>query len=415
MKILLTHPTGNQNSRNAVQALAEAELLHAFVTSLHVPVNVWPWCLLPGGLRRQVARRDFSGGHWSILSAAPVRELARMLAGRTGLHALTAHERGWACLDRLYAAVDLVSADRVANNNTVTGVYAYEDGALQAFERAKARGLPRIYELPIGYWRAHQALCAQEAALQPDWAETWHPGRDSPEKRARKDAELALATRVIVPSQFVADTLAFYPGRLPEVTVLAYGFPMPISTTARLWYTGGPLKVLFVGGLSQRKGLAYLLRAAEAMGKKIELTLIGTGDGAQLVDQRGRMLGSVPHQEVLRQMRAHDVLVFPTLFEGQALVIGEAMSQGLPVITTANSGATELIDHGVNGWIVPVRDSDGIVDILETCISTPSLLASAGRAALKKAASWQWADYRYELARIVREEVASTAAPVINV
>ena len=127
--------------------------------------------------------------------------------------------------------------------------------------------------------------------------------------------------------------------------------------------------------------------------------------GAPLIGRHGRVLGSVPHQEVLRQMREHHVLVFPTLFEGQALVIGEAMSQGLPVITTAHSGATALIDHGVNGWIVPIRDSAAIVEILDASIGAPSLLESAGRAALVKAASWQWGDYRQALARLVSEEV----------
>ncbi len=405
MSVLLSHPTGNQNSRNAAQALAEAGLLSGFVTSLHVPANAWPWRVLPGDLRQQLARRDFSGLDSPVHAAAPGRELVRMLAGRLGLRALAAHETGWASVDRLYAAVDARAAARVAQNEAVTGVYAYEDGALQSFAAAKARGLPRLYELPIGYWRAHQRLCAEEAELQPAWAHTWSPGRDSEAKRARKDAELALGTRVIVPSPFVADTLREYPGILPPVTVLPYGCPPPISASARACYRGGPLKLLFVGGLSQRKGLAYLLRAAKAMAGKIELTLIGTGEGAPLIGQHGRVLGSVPHQEVLRQMREHHVLVFPTLFEGQALVIGEAMSQGLPVITTAHSGATALIDHGVNGWIVPIRDSAAIVEILDAIIGAPSLLESAGRAARVKAASWQWADYRQALVQLVSEEV----------
>lgn len=405
MSVLLSHPTGNQNSRNAAQALAEAGLLSGFVTSLHVPANAWPWRVLPGDLRQQLARRDFSGVDSPIHVAAPGREMVRMLAGRLGLRALAVHETGWASVDRLYAAVDASAAARVAQNEAVTGVYAYEDGALQSFAAAKARSLPRLYELPIGYWQAHQRLCAEEAELQPAWAHTWSPGRDSEVKRARKDAELALATRVIVPSPFVADTLREYPGILPPVTVLPYGCPPPISASARAWYRGGPLKLLFVGGLSQRKGLAYLLRAAKAMAGKIELTLIGMGEGAPLIGQHGRVLGSVPHQEVLRQMREHHVLVFPTLFEGQALVIGEAMSQGLPVITTAHSGATALIDHGVNGWIVPIRDSAAIVEVLDASISAPSLLESAGRAALVRAASWQWADYRQALVRLVSEEV----------
>lgn len=238
-----------------------------------------------------------------------------------------------------------------------------------------------------------------------NWATTWNPGQDSAEKCERKDTELALATKVIVPSEFVADTLSHYPGKLPPVSVLPYGCPPTINPDHRARYQGGRLRVLFVGGLSQRKGLAYLLQAAKAMGTTIELTVIGTGPGAALAGSHARLLGSVPHAEVLRQMREHHVLAFPTLFEGQALVVGEAMSQGLPVITTVNSGATRLVEHGVSGWLVPIRDAGAIEHVLADIIRKPSLLDAAGDAALQAAARWQWADYRRTLADLVRKEL----------
>lgn len=406
MSVLLSHPTGNQNARHAAQALAEIGLLACFVTALHVPVHNLPWRALPAGLLRQLARRDFSGVGGTVRSVAPLREWVRMLAGRAGLRGITAHEQGWASVDRLYAAVDRATAATLCREDAIRAVYAYEDGAIHCFEAARSRGLPRIYELPIGYWRAHRTLCAEEAARMAAWAHTWNPGQDSAEKRERKDAELSLATRVIVPSDFVAQTLEHYPGKLPPITVLPYGCPPPISAAHRTRYNGGTLRVLFVGGLSQRKGLAYLLRAAEAMGSAIELTVIGTGPGAAFAGLHARLLGSIPHGEVLEHMRTHHVLVFPTLFEGQALVIGEALSQGLPVVTTVNSGATRLVKHGVNGWMVPVCDAEAIESLLADMIRHPSLLDAAGEAALQAAGSWQWQDYRQALSDVVKKDLS---------
>jgi len=76
--------------------------------------------------------------------------------------------------------------------------------------------------------------------------------------------------------------------------------------------------------------------------------------------ERHHWIASLPHPLILEQMRQHDVLVLPSLFEGYALVINEALSQGLPVIATANSGATEAVRDGVEGFIVPIRSSQAI-------------------------------------------------------
>lgn len=394
--ILLSHPTGNQNARQAALALGEAGALHRFVTAAHFDSHSALVRLAPARVRAELHRRDFSdvAEPGRIASAARLREVLRAVTARTGSPWLSRHETGWASVDRVYHAVDAAVARRIERGAAVEAVYAYEDGALESFRVAKARGIRRIYELPIGYWRTHRRLCEEEARLHPEWAHTWHASLDSDAKVARKDAELALASHVIVPSRFVAESLRDYPGTLPPVSVIPYGCQEPIAPDARRWYAGGPLKLLFVGGLSQRKGLAYLLEALAPLGDSVALTVIGSGAGKELLGTRHRLLGSVPHAVVIQEMRDHDVFVFPTLFEGYSLAVAEALSQGLAVITTPNSGAADLIRDGIEGWIAPIRNSAAITQCLQQCTETPARVSAMGRAALKLASSWTWKRYR---------------------
>ena len=405
--ILLSHPTGNQNSRQAALALGEAGVLERFVTAAHFGSDDPLVRLVPSALRRELLRRDFSDvvEPARIAQVARVRELTRLAAPRLGLSRLTARETGWACVDRVYHAVDRAVARRIRRGAAVQAVYAYEDGALAGFQVAHERGIARVYELPIGYWRTHRRLCKEEAALQPEWAHTWQASLDSEAKLARKDSELALASQVIVPSRFVAESLSEYPGQLPPVAVVPYGCPRPIAPEDRRWYAGGVLRVLYVGGLSQRKGFSYLLDALRPLGDAVSLTVIGTGEASAMIDARHRQLGSVAHARVLEEMRQHDLFVFPTLFEGYSLAIAEALSQGLPVVTTANSGAADIIQHGVQGLIVPIRDSGSITAELEELMRAPEQLRAMGRAALALAASWTWSDYRRRLREVVLDGV----------
>jgi alpha-maltose-1-phosphate synthase len=100
-------------------------------------------------------------------------------------------------------------------------------------------------------------------------------------------------------------------------------------------------------------------------------------------------------------MRQHDVLLLPSLFEGFALVIGEALSQGLPVIATVNSGATEVVRDGVEGFIVPIRDSHAIAERLQQLACNSDQLLSMRQACLRRAAELTWDSYETKLRTVV--------------
>jgi glycosyltransferase involved in cell wall biosynthesis len=101
-------------------------------------------------------------------------------------------------------------------------------------------------------------------------------------------------------------------------------------------------------------------------------------------------------------MRNHDVLVFPSLFEGFGLVILEAMSQGMTVITTPNTGGPDVTTDGENGFIVPIRSAEAIAERLETLVFDRKRLASMKEAALKTSRAMSWANYERAVAGVVK-------------
>jgi glycosyltransferase involved in cell wall biosynthesis len=90
------------------------------------------------------------------------------------------------------------------------------------------------------------------------------------------------------------------------------------------------------------------------------------------------------------------------LFDGFGLVITEALSQGLPVIATRHSGAPECIRDGVEGFIVPIRDTQSIFERLQLLANNRQKLAEMRLACLRRAADLSWASYEAGLCDAVR-------------
>jgi glycosyltransferase involved in cell wall biosynthesis len=399
MSILLSHPTGNTFVRNALIALKQENRLREFVTTVATfESNAFgTLSKLPGG--SELARRAYPESIQDLTHQAPLNELIRMIAPKIGLSALTRHETGAFCVDKIYQEIDRVAAKRThALSPNLQATYCYEDGALETFKAAQELHLKRIYDLPIGYWRMAGKIQREEAERRPEWASTMPALQDSETKLARKDEELQMTDAIIVASQFTASTLKAAPFELPTPYIVPYGCPKVQIDQPEVSDPSKVLKVLYVGGLSQRKGLSYLLDAVVPLGSSVELTLIGkrVADCKPLdaALQSYNWIESLPHHEILSTMRAHDVLVFPSLFEGFGLVLTEALSQGVPIISTPHTCAPDLITDGKEGFIVPICDANAITDCLTRLSEDRVLLQRMKCQALETARAHTWENYR---------------------
>ena len=342
----------------------------------------------------------------------PLRESVRLLAGTLGLGKLTAHETGWASMDRVLQSLDHEAARRLRKNKygpDVRAVYAYEDCAEQLFLAARDLGLKRVYDLPIAYWETSQRLLREEAQRYPDWEPTLGGTRDSAEKLARKTRELELAELVICPSAFVLDSLPQQARATKTMHCRApFGSPIvDLSDETPRKDRGGPLRVLFAGALTQRKGLADLFAAMKMIdSREIELVVMGSllrpldwyrDQFADFVYEPPR-----PHRDVLRLMQSCDVFVLPSIVEGRALVQQEAMACGLPLIATRNAGADDLIQEGQTGFLVPMRSPESIADKISWCVAHRDLLSGMAFAARQRAGEFTWPAYGEAVVAAIR-------------
>jgi glycosyltransferase involved in cell wall biosynthesis len=406
--VALLHPTGNANVRAALDGLQEHGLLSEFYTTVaSFPGNAFDRLGRISAFS-EFSKRKFESRLEPLTRSIPFRELSRLAASKAGLKSLTRHETGVFSIDAVYRSMDAYVSGRIRKGrlSETAAVYAYEDEASESFRTARSNGLKCLYDLPIGYWRSARKLLASEREARPEWAATLTGFLDSEAKLQRKDEELKLADHIFVASSFTAATLREYPGTLAPVSIVPYGFPD--VNPGKVYNTDNdkPVRLLFIGGLSQRKGIANVFEAAEALGNSVELTIVGnkTGGECPALDaalSRHKWIPSLPHSAVLELMREHDILLFPSLFEGFGLVITEAMSQGTPVITTDRTAGPDLIEHGRNGWLVEAGSTASLRALLEKVATDRAQIESAGRAALETAAKRPWSSYGRELAEIV--------------
>ncbi len=404
--LILSHPTGNEFVRYALRGLLDENYLHQYYTSIacfegDLLFNLGQFKQL-SELRKRVYDISLKGK----IKTSSYDEWMRQLAIKIGAKSLFKHEFGRFSVDAVYRKHDLFVAKNIRfnRNRNINGVIAYEDAAQSTFQVAKELNLTRYYDLSIGYWKYAKTILELEKERNPAYASTLTGLFNSDEKLAKKDSELALSDHIIVASQFTKETLSAYNGKLSPISVIPYGFP-PVSDNYNIKSDLPivPLKLLFVGGLTQRKGIAEVFEAVKGFKQHIELTVIGrkTGFDCPILDRellKHRYIPSLNHKLILEEMANHHVLIFPSLFEGFGMVISEAMSQGTPVITTKRTAAADFIEHKKNGWLVEPNNVDQIKTIISELLISPNLINEIGVAAQNTARNRPWSMYSKEMA-----------------
>ncbi len=401
--VLLVHPTGNQNVRQAAQALHESGRLAGFYTTVAWNPASSLAKFLPTKVLRELLRRSYPDLDPNLIHTQVWNEMARHLLYRAGISIHSNAEKSFFGVDATYRRLDRkVAHDLSARRATPTAIYSYDDCALQCFQVAGRLGIKCIFELPAVHYRAVDEMIRLERELNPEWIECLGGVHDSPEKLARKDEELRRADAIFVASSYCAKTLKLFPEPLNKpVYTINYGSPPP-GPPRQITRRTDPLRILYVGSMNQRKGISYLFKAVEQLAVAHEVTLIGGVNPKYkcnvLLNALGKFhwLQTLPHDEVLAEMRTHDVLVFPTLSDAFGLVILEAMAQGMAVITTPNSAACDVIQHGENGLVVPIRDANAITEQLTRLAEDRELLHRLGEAGRRTAEQRSWARYRAE-------------------
>ncbi len=211
---------------------------------------------------------------------------------------------------------------------------------------------------------------------------------------------------IAVSSSVGRDLAACY-GRGDRVTVIPHAVDLEaFNPNARathrevarreLGARDGEVLALYVGDL--QKGAGAALRAVARV-SGVRLAFVSFADrraSVSLASELGvsERVTFVPGTGgVERFYAAADVFLYPTLYDTFGMVVAEAMASGLPVITTASAGASELIEDGVNGIVVPsITDGDALAAALERLARDPGLRERLGAAARRRVEGSTWDD-----------------------
>jgi glycosyltransferase involved in cell wall biosynthesis len=187
-----------------------------------------------------------------------------------------------------------------------------------------------------------------------------------------------------------------------DVSIVPNGVDLDVFKPGDPAPDDGPLRLLCVGRLIERKGQHHLIEAVKRLtddGVEVTLDLVGTGDAeAALKSQvqelelegRVRFLGYVAREEIAAHYAAAHVFVLPSYNEGMSVATLEAMASGLPVLVSHTGGTTELVVEGRNGQAFHWADVAALTDYLRSLATDRDLLRRMGTASRARAASFSW-------------------------
>ncbi len=254
-----------------------------------------------------------------------------------------------------------------------------------------------------------------EHAERQRWS-GWEPATATPAViafyRRRMTHLLKISGVYLCPSQTVARDLADFDGfDSARVRIAPYG------VSGVLLRPGEPVRgrVLFAGAAGLRKGIPYLAQAAEILrerGAPIEIVVAGAVTPIIRGKEETRhltFLGELDKDRIANEFACADVYCLPSLAEGSATSVFEALANGLPVVTTASSGS--VVEDGVEGFVVPERAPEALADAIQRIVENRELrdaMSKAGREAAIRYSDEACGD---RFVAVIRELLDQRSAP----
>ena len=401
MKIIITHPYGNQNTSKAVALIEKLNFLDSFWTTSASPFNI------------MIFKKKFYNVQFKKIRFRFLKEFLRKICLFLKLKKLYLHDYSIFSVNSIYKDIDLSVTNYLRiKKKKINIIYSYEDCSLNSFKLASKIGVKTIYDLTSPYWLLKKRILEEEVNLQPDW--NLSSSEVVTEKKCKnKDEEIALSDQIIVASSFAAKSLDLYKKNIKsKINVVPYGIICPPKKIINKRHKNDKLKIIFAGRPTLSKGIQYLIKILDQLDLPWELEIAGSVPEKPhqisknldlfLKDPRCKFLGQIQNKNLLQKMRESHIFLFPSLFEGFGQVLLEALSCGLPVITTNNTAGPDIIDDGKNGFLTPIRDTKKTIELINNLYQNEELRISIAENGFIKASEYTWTKYQNELIKIIK-------------
>ncbi len=285
-------------------------------------------------------------------------------------------------------------------------LYVFNTAGLELIKHAKTIGMKVILEQTIVPYALERVLMHDELQKFPAWGSVndYEMNDDFVEYIEREQEEQTLSDLIICGSEFVKESIQVFLGQAHKTQVIPYGIHLPLPKYKKPWQKDTrKLRILTVGtGL--RKGTPYILEVAKKLKNIAEFRLIGSLENitdsvkkeiATTIDYQGHIARSA----VNSHYEWADIFLLPSLCEGSATATYEALAHGVPVIATANTGA--IIEHNLDGLIVPKGNADAIEQAILSLYRAPENLEYLSKNALIKSQLGSLKAYEQRLANLI--------------
>lgn len=399
-QVLLAHP-GTQYSYHLARELERLGRLDAFHTGVAIKKNRALrklFASLPAWARESFASRWLEDLPPAKVRLYPRVEIRLLILERFG------GSRSEAALHRRNEQFQLSIPERDIGLSSI--VVGYDTSSWLLARRVKRMKGKFILDQSIGHPVEKERIFSALRHRFPEWSVTLP--RKAEAHIAEEIEEHELADIVVAPSSFVSRTLTAHGVPEAKIRIIPFGTDLDCFRPAEASRRSGPVVFLFVGSISARKGVPILLEAWRRMRiNNAELWLVGPGAAPKCatVDLPAsvRFLGRRSRSEIAELMRRADIFVFPSFFEGLAQVQVEALASGLPVISTIEAGAEDLIRDGANGFLVPAGDAAILSERMLQAAADRNLLDAMRRDAIAQREELSWTVYGERWAKVLDE------------
>jgi glycosyltransferase involved in cell wall biosynthesis len=291
---------------------------------------------------------------------------------------------------------DLWVESQIKYDNNFSVFIGWSGMSLHSLRHAKKRGKTVIVE------RGSTHICYQNQILHDEYSKWGINYNINPKVIEKELNEYEEADFISIPSTFVKNTFLEYGISESKLIVNPYG-SSNIFHSNILNSRKDKFKIIYLGVVSIQKGFKYFLDSIKYLRIPVnmfEVLVIGAISNemreyiAANAHTNIKYLGHINHYELPRYISDSDVAVQPSLQEGMSMVVLQLLSSGIPVIATVNTGASDIIVDGYNGYLVPIRSAELISEKLEILFNDNTFLNNMKfNAALSIKTGFTWDDY----------------------
>jgi glycosyltransferase involved in cell wall biosynthesis len=401
VKVTVSH-SGKQHAYRHALSLQQLGRLDRFITSMYYRRDQFPDRLvrLVPRIDRGLQKRWQRGLDARKVVRRPMFEVPEIWERSVRKNRKASEQ----AMFRRDAGFDHWVARKYASQNDI--FWGFQGSCLESLRAARLAEKVAVCEFATAHVTAAKRILQQEADLHPEWAGTISNFHFPDWYQARLEQEPHAADVCIAASGFTRDSLLEAGVAEERIRMLPLGCDVEQFAFAPR-KQDGMLKVLFVGGIGQRKGIKYLLEAIRRVNSNnVRLQLLGPlpADAKPLKEWSGwfEYLGQADQQGVVTQMQQADVMVLPSVFEGFGLVIVEAMATGIPVIASTHSCGPEVIREGVDGFVLEPADVDGLANRIAWFAEHRDQIPQMGAAAHKRAQEFSWSAHAIRLSEVLK-------------